>query len=110
MLNFTMTTDKPCYACGEPGVTYINLSANAAGSVPSNMQPVCQAHVPGWYRSLTQYGLTAGPAWRDWPDKPGVWVMDFDDGHSEIRIVTDPGNEPSDRRWFGPIPTDPMRQ
>lgn len=49
------------------------------------------------------------PAWRDYPITPGLYLMDFDDGSNEFRHVLEPGNEPSDRRWYGPIPEDPMR-
>jgi hypothetical protein len=39
-------TPAVCYLCGNPAATFINTSANAASSVPSNMRPVCDEHDP----------------------------------------------------------------
>jgi hypothetical protein len=37
-------TPAMCYRCGNPAVTFVNTTANAAGFTPSNMQPVCAEH------------------------------------------------------------------
>ncbi|HLJ11477.1 MAG TPA: hypothetical protein VKU82_09820, partial [Planctomycetaceae bacterium] len=50
------------------------------------------------------------PEWKDCPTSPGWWLCEFDDGHCKAVCVFNPADEPMDRRWFGPIPTDPMRQ
>lgn len=48
--------------------------------------------------------------WRDTPTMPGWWVSQFDDNRCEAVCVHNPADEPMDRRYFGPIPTDPMRE
>lgn len=50
MINIAVYDEKgqrvTCHVCGQPAVTFINISVNCASSVPSVMKPVCETHNP----------------------------------------------------------------
>jgi hypothetical protein len=43
-----MTSESKCYKCGKPAIMVVNITMNAASSVPFVMKPVCEEHKRGF--------------------------------------------------------------